>query len=646
MKHITKLIAGTLAAFAIFTAAPSCTDLTEHVYSSLSPDNLSGTEDETMDMLGNLYVQLRFMYWAWEGYFDINEESSDLIMTPYRTYGGWGAQYINLHQNDPYAGIPHLWQEWDYCYNGIMKANQLLETPSIMENKEAFAEVRAIRALYYFVLFDLWRNIPLETSYAKTLEPGYLPEQVAPEHVWDFLAKEVEECIPDMPTAKLYGRMNKYAACMLAAKTFLMHDSWLRGFEQGASTNLVMSEHANANRNWDSDFFVTNAQNGNEWYKKAYKYAKMVVDEGGYTLADNYLDNSRNNLSGAQEVIFVLPLDGAKASHNYLVNKCFVGRGGQAFGYSGTPWNGSCAVPQFIHSYDPDDTRLTDTWAIGQQYYYSDGFPIYEQEQKRTDNGPDMLTSAMINAEPKHKEHSHAEGNYPLVYTVEVHSINNPGAYDFEGARFKKQEIVPGNRGTYGDDVCFYRLSDAYFIMAETVLRAGGIDGKTDADAAAWVTLVRQRAFKGNPAKATRTAAQLRGDSVYDYGVRECSTANSENPYADFQFDEKGNVLPSSFTDYTKDNSATVELGGLLDDLAWEFVGEHHRRQDLQRFMLSDGRNVYNGKTWFCRKNKMEVGDWHNNVFPIHTDFVQSNVKIKQNYGFSDESSGDNPSGD
>ena len=439
-----------------------------------------------------------------------------------------------------------------------------------------------------------------------------------------------------MPTDKKYGRMNKYAACMLAAKVFLNHDAWLRGFEKDASQNLVMSEYARNNRNWDSEFFVTNAQNGNKWYKKAYEYAKTVVDEGGYTLAENYLDNSKCNLNTAQEVIFVLPLDGAKASHNYLVNKCFVGRGGAAFGYSGTPWNGSCAVPQFIHSYDPDDTRLTDTWAIGQQYYYTDGFPIYEQEQKRSDDGADMLTDAMIAAEPKHKEHNHAAGNYPLVYTVEVHSINNPGAYDFEGARFKKQEIVPGNRGTYGDDVCFYRLSDAYFIMAETVLRAGGIDGKTDADAAAWVTLVRQRAFKNNPAKATRTAAQLRADSVYDYGVRECSTANSANPYADFQFDANGLPTEGSFTDYSKDNKATIELGGLLDDLAWEFVGEHHRRQDLIRFMLSDGRNVYNGKTWFCRKNKMENGDWHNNVFPIHTDFVQANVKIKQNYGFSD----------
>ena len=144
MKTITKLFATVFAAIAL-AAAPACTNLDEHIYSSLSPDNLSGTEDEVQDMLGNLYVQLRFMYWSWEGYFDINEESSDLIMTPYRTYGGWGAQYINLHQNDPYAGIPHLWQEWDYCYNGIMKANQLLETPSIMENKERLLPSTSLR---------------------------------------------------------------------------------------------------------------------------------------------------------------------------------------------------------------------------------------------------------------------------------------------------------------------------------------------------------------------------------------------------------------------------------------------------------------------------------------------------------------------
>lgn len=635
MKKIKNTIIAILCGAAMVCGS-SCTNLDENIYSSLSPSNLTGSDEETADILGNLYVQLRYMYWAWEGYFDINEESSDCMMTPYRTYGGWGAQYINLHQHDFYAGIPHLYQEWFYCYKGISEANQLLETPSIIENKEAYAEVRAIRALCYFIVFDLWRNIPLETSYVT--EGGYLPEQVAPEYVWDFLVKEVEECIPDMSTKKVYGRINKYAACMLAAKIFLNHDSWLRGWDENST--LIMADNAKNNRNLSSEWFKTNAQCDNKWYKKAYEYAKIVTDEGGYTLDSEYKNIAKASIT-SPEAIFVLPLDGAKASHNYLINKCFVGQGGKAYGYSGTPWNGSCAVPQFIKSYDPEDTRLTDTWAFGQQYYYDDKtFPIYETEQKRTDGATNGLSQSEIDADPRHTQFGHQAGYFPLNYTVEVHSINNPGAHDFEGARFQKQEILPNNTGTYGDDVCFYRLADAMFIKAEAILRIGSsYDGKSEADAASWVSEVRARAFKDNPAKAIRSAADLKGNSCYDYGVRECTTTGSANPYADFKYDEGSMFAKSGYTQNTKDNEATIELGGLLDDLAWEFVGEHHRRQDMIRFMCSDGRNVYNGKTWFCHKNKAEKGDWHNNVFPIYADFLVSNIKLVQNYGFAAEAS-------
>ena len=33
----------------------------------------------------------------------------------------------------------------------------------------------------------------------------------------------------------------------------------------------------------------------------------------------------------------------------------------------------------------------------------------------------------------------------------------------------------------------------------------------------------------------------------------------------------------------TEEGGDDIELGGLLDELAWEFVAEHHRRQDLIR---------------------------------------------------------------
>ena len=623
----------------IVLLASACTNLEEELYSDLTDDNLEGTEQEILSMVGSLYVQFRFLYWAWEGYFDIMEESSDCLMTPYRTYGGWGAQYINLHKNDPYAGIPHLYQEWYYGYNAITKANTLLENPVVQKNEAMVAEVRAMRVMFYYILFDLWRNIPLETSISD--DPAYQPVQAAPEDIWDFMTSEIDAIIPVISTEKSYGRINKYGVCMLAAKIYLNHDSWLKGFDMNAGEMVAATK-----RNESSEWFKTNAQNDNKWYRKAVEYADIVINEGGYSLAENYLDNSRCTLDSTPEAILVIPLDEKKASHNYLVNKCFVGNGGKAYGYNGTPWNGSCAVPQFIHTYDADDSRLTDTWAIGQQYYYGTEDPIYFADQKLTTQG----LSADDVASGFHLSYGHKEGDDPLVYTVEVHSIDNPGAFDAEGARFHKQEVVAGTSGTYGNDVCFFRLADAMFIKAECLLRMGQ-DEQTAADL---ITQVRQRAFRSAPEKAVRTVADLKGDSVYDYGVRE-NTKSGKNPYADFTYADPADMRSvaaekSNYTDFTRDDATTIELGGLLDDLAWEFVGEHHRRQDLIRFTLDNGVNVYNGKTWFCRKTKLESQtkstDYKNNVFPIYSEFIKSNLNLKQNYGFTDEASSDTPAGE
>lgn len=611
--------------------ASSCTNLDEQIYSDLTDDNLEGTEQEILSMVGSLYVQFRFLYWAWEGYFDIMEESSDCLMTPYRTYGGWGAQYINLHKNDPYAGIPHLYQEWYYGYNAITKANTLLENPIVQKNEEMVAEVRAMRVMFYYILFDLWRNIPLEKEISD--DPAYQPVQAAPEDIWDFMTSELEEIIPVLSTNKSYGRINKYGACMLAAKIYLNHDSWLRGFGKDAGEMVAATT-----RNESSDWFQTNAQNGNKWYQKAADYADIVINEGGYSLAPKYLDNSRCTLNTTPEAILVIPLDEKKASHNYLVNKCFVGNGGKAYGYNGTPWNGSCAVPQFIRTYDVDDTRMTDTWAIGQQYYFGTQDPIYFSDQKLTDRG---LSDAEA-AEGFHLTYGHKSGDDPLIYTVEVHSIDNPGAFDAEGARFHKQEIVAGTSGTYGNDVCFFRLADAMFIKAECLLRMG----KNEQEAADLITAVRQRAFATtDPSKAVRTVADLKANSVYDYGVRE-NTKTGKNPYEDFKYADAEDLRSvaqdnTNYTAFTRDDATTIEFGGLLDDLAWEFVGEHHRRQDLIRFTLNNGVNVYNGKTWFCRKTKLDSQtkptDYKNNVFPIYSNFIKANLNLKQNYGFTDE---------
>jgi hypothetical protein len=78
-------------------------------------------------------------------------------------------------------------------------------------------------------------------------------------------------------------------------------------------------------------------------------------------------------------------------------------------------------------------------------------------------------------------------------------------------------------------------------------------------------------------------------------------------------------------------------LGGLLDDLAWEFIGEHHRRQDLIRFRLRDGsRNIFNGKSRFCydAASVPLTDDIKKNVYPIYQSFLDANINLKQNPGY------------
>ena len=87
----------------------------------------------------------------------------------------------------------------------------------------------------------------------------------------------------------------------------------------------------------------------------------------------------------------------------------------------------------------------------------------------------------------------------------------------------------------------------------------------------------------------------------------------------------------SVFASYLRNGGADIILGGLLDDLAWEFIGEHHRRQDLVRFTMTNGQNVYNGKSWFCKDAEP---DRHSDIFPIPKFAMDGNPKLKQNPGY------------
>ena len=50
------------------------------------------------------------------------------------------------------------------------------------------------------------------------------------------------------------------------------------------------------------------------------------------------------------------------------------------------------------------------------------------------------------------------------------------------------------------------------------------------------------------------------------------------------------------------------------------------------RFKMADGRNVFNGKSYFC-KDAVTTDHW--NIFPIPESVMRTNTTIEQNPGYT-----------
>lgn len=559
------LIAGLTVASVALTG---CTNLDETIYSKLPGDgSYEFTENDIQSQYGPIYDRLRDMYDGWEGYMDISQECGDILMTPFRyETSGWGAQYIPLHTHEFNSTINHLYRPWYSCYQGISACNTLLDTESIADNEIASAELRTFRALFYYVLFDLWRNIPVTTT--NKVPAGFMPEQETPEFTYNFIVNELNESKPLLTKTKEVGQLNYYVACMILAKMYLNHDAW---FPDAPDS---------------------------KYYGMAIDEVNEVINSGLYSLASTYRASFASNNSECDEIIFALMYSNQYAGYgtghgtNHFCKWFMAGSQGM-FGVTFDPWNGSACIPQFLETYDRDDSRKADTWKWGEQNDIN-GNPIY-------------IDGVRLN------------------YTPEVYSIESPGAAGMQGARLWLYEIEPGNIGTSNCNVPFFRLADAMMIKAECLLRLGGYKGETEQVAADLVSQVRQRAFASNPAKAVRTVEQLKGGSVYDYGRR--STHG--------EIDNATGELNVTEVFETHEGGDDIILGGLLDELAWEFPYEHHRRQDLIRFKLTNGCNVFNGKSWFDKLPNTNPTDHHLDIFPILRDNLQGNPNLKQNPGYA-----------
>lgn len=333
----------------------TCTNLDETPYSAVTPDNFYQTEAELVSAVMPVYASLRD--YGWEGYMFLQEHSSDEIFVPQRG-GDWGDggiwREVHEHKWTPTHGF--VGDAWVRAFRGIARANSLLEnmakSPSQSPLKPVFtAEVRVLRAFYYWWLCDLYGGVPVVT--AATVDPKNPPKQNTRQEVYDFIVKEITEALPSLEvshSASNFGRVTKGAANALLATVYL------------------------------------NAQvyTGTAKWTECIAACDAVINSGQYDLLSTYADVFRlaNEGPGNKENIWVVghkPLDGvgffrfmATLHYNQLPQN---------------PWNGFSVLADFYNKYDTTDARF-DHMLVGPQFVLGGpnaGQPALDRNGNRLD---------------------------------------------------------------------------------------------------------------------------------------------------------------------------------------------------------------------------------------------------------------------
>lgn len=387
------------------------------------------------------------------GVYDYNTLTTDEAMIPIRG-GDWydGGLWENMYQHKWSPNDLPLYNTWKYLYKVVVLANKSLYiidkySHHLTEEQRATyeAEVRAIRALFYYYIMDMYGRVPIVTSYEQLQDEVVQSER---SEVFRFVVdelQEVAELLPNERSNKMgnyYGRVTRPVAHFLLAKLALnaeiyCDDNWTDGVPQ----------------NGKEIFFTVDGERLNAW-QTCIKYCDKLA-EVGYVLESDYSYNFAVHNENSNENIFTIPLDKNlyAAQFWYLFRSRHYNHGGALGGSSenGTSANIS-TVLAYGYGTDEEDARFEKNFYAG--VVEVDGKPVM------MDNGE------------------------PLEYFPLELKLNLTGSpyVKTAGARMAKYEV---DRTSHSDgrqpdnDIVLFRYADAMLMKAEAKVR-NGEDGSAE----------------------------------------------------------------------------------------------------------------------------------------------------------------------
>lgn len=433
-------------------AMTSCLD--EHPRDQVTADDIYGTPSGIyVNAVASLYNYIggsqnsEGLQGTCRGIYDYNTLTTDEAMIPIRG-GDWydGALWENMYQHKWTASDTYLYQVWKYLYRVIVLANQSLEvidshssllTPA--QQAEYTAEVRAVRALFYYYAMDMFGRVPLLTS-ANTSVGSV--RQAQRSEVFRFVFSELQQVLPLLPAERsnyegnYYGRVTRPVAFFLLAKLALNaavyeNDNWTDGF--------MLDGRAL--------YFQVDGRQMNAWQACAY-YCEQLRSMG-YRLEERYEANFAVHNENSQENIFTIPMNKMMYSNQlwYIFRSIHYKHGG-AYGW-GTE-NGASATLTTMRAYGYGSGAVDRRFANN---FFADTVRV------------DGLMVTL-------------DDGSPLVYRpLELLPNLTDSPYkQTAGARMRKYEI---DRTAYSDgrlcdnDIVLFRYADVLLMEAEAKTRNG-----------------------------------------------------------------------------------------------------------------------------------------------------------------------------
>lgn len=396
-----------------------------------------------INSVGNLYNYIggnsnsQGIQGTYRGVYDYNTFTTDEAILPTRG-GDWydGGFWQNLYWHQWTATDKALLDTWNYLYKVVGLCNHSLAEIEYNKNlltdaeyNEYTAEVKGMRAMFYFYIMDMFGNVPLSMKDGATLtDITQSPRNEVAQTIISQL-QEAAKYLPDEHSnlqGKYYGKFTRPVAYFILAKMMLNNEIY-----------LGTGEH----------IFSIGGKELNAWEACIY-YCDMITKEG-YSLEKNYADNFAVHNENSSENIFTIPMDKTLYSNQFW--NLFRSRHynhGSAIGMDAE--NGSCATISTIKTYGYGTDSLDNRYKIN---FYSDTL--------RVDGNIVYLNNGD-----------------PLIYRpLEVAPDLTGSKYEKTGgARMAKYEI---DRTAHADgklqdnDIVLFRYSDVLLMIAEAKVRNG-----------------------------------------------------------------------------------------------------------------------------------------------------------------------------